>query len=128
MGLLLTLQVEAANEERAAAPEGDLRSHKATTSYQKSPRYNDFERDRRLPEVEVANSLLPIGLSFTTALPPTAILQAVDPQTRRTVELVNSARKLVKDTSLQMRIALLEDAIAIWCKRSAWRHAVSESA
>jgi len=62
----------------------------------------------------VAKGLLPTGLSFTTALPATAILQAVDPQTRRTVEQANSARKLVKDTNLQMRIALLEDAIAIW--------------
>jgi len=128
VGLLPTLQVEAANEERAAAPEGDLRSHKATISYPKSPRHYDFEKDRRLPEGEVANSLLPTGLSFTTALPPRAILQAVDPQTRRTVELANSARKLVKDTSLQIRIALLEDAIAIWRKQSASRHVVSESA
>lgn len=36
MGLPPTLQVEAANEEHAAVPEGDLRSHNATTSYQKS--------------------------------------------------------------------------------------------
>jgi hypothetical protein len=74
----------------------------------------------------VANSLLPTALSFTTALPLRAILQAVDPQTRRTVELANSARKLVKDTSLQIRIALRDDAIAIWRKQSAWRNVVSE--
>lgn len=79
VGLLPTLQVEAANEEHAAVPEGDLRSHKATISYHTLSRYHNLEKDRRLPEAEVAKGLLPTGLSFTTALPPTAILQAVDP-------------------------------------------------
>ena len=97
-------------------------------SYQKPPRYRDFEKDRRLPEGVVANSLLPTALSFTTALPLRATLQAVDPQTRRTVELANSARKLVKDTSLQICIALLEEAIAMWRKQFAWQNVVSESA
>lgn len=126
MGLLPRLQVEAANEAHAAALEGDLRSHKALFSYQKSPRCRKLEKP--LPAGAVANSLLRTALSFTTVLPLRAVLKAVDPQIRRTVELANSARKLVKATSLQIRIALPEDDIAVWGKQSAWRKVVSESA